>query len=162
MSLFYTRVSLIKMRKVWPAEVEVRKKKWIMEPRISNHKGIYFICIHFSFHSPSSSNTKSLEVSASFSWSFNKQYVMQALRTTSEFVCFFWQGSDKWFCTFFLRWFIPLLRFCLESGAVWLIWEPLPVHPFTSVGKQKCQEHMNIKSYYSITTWYTFLFLCLS
>lgn len=38
----------------------------------------------FSFCSTSSSNTKSLEIPASFSWSFNKQHVVQALRTASR------------------------------------------------------------------------------
>lgn len=61
-----------------------------MEPGISNYKeNIFHLYYFFVFSSSYSSNTKSLEVPASFSWSFNKQHVMQALRTTSEFVCFF-------------------------------------------------------------------------
>lgn len=48
----------------------------------------------------------------------------------------------------------------LESGAVWFIWKPLPVHPFTSVGKQKHQENTNIKSYYSISTSCAFTECC--
>lgn len=89
------------------------KETEMTESRISNHKEIYLICICFTFCSPSSSYTKSLEVSASVPRSSNKQHVLQALRTTSESVCLF-PGSEKQISLSVItssKWFMRLLSF---------------------------------------------------
>lgn len=66
---------------------------------------------------------------------------------------------QKWICVIWhLNFIYSSVLLLLESSAVWLIWKPLPVHPFTSVGKQKWQKNINIKSYDSISTSWTFMF----
>lgn len=71
-----------------------------------------------------------------------------------------WQGSLCNWTFYFLVIIYTSALLSLESGAVWFIWKPLPVHPFTSVGKQKHQENTNIKSYYSISTSCAFTECC--
>lgn len=103
------------------------------------------------FYSTSSSNTKSMEVSTSLSWSFNEQHAVQALWTPGKFVWWVYLSCLLYCstCVLFLFNFFCQVNcslacvieinafFFLEPSTIWLIWKSLPVHPFATVGKSK-------------------------